>query len=134
MVAKKYVPNKGDIVWLKFDPQLGHEQKGIRPALVLSPLSYNEKTGLALFCPITSQKKGYPFEVKISGKKIVGVALSDQVKSFDWKSRKAKFVEKAKDSEMTDVIEKIKNLPKSLTLRILALMLGFSMRGFLYYL
>jgi len=89
MVVKSYIPNKGDIVWLEFDPRLGHEQKGKRPALVLSPLAYNEKVGLALFCPITSHEKGYPFEVKISGKAINGVVLSDQVKSFDWRSRKA---------------------------------------------
>ncbi len=110
MVAKSYVPNKGDIVWLEFDPQLGHEQKGKRPALVLSPLAYNEKVGLALFCPITSQEKGYPFEVKISGKTICGVVLSDQIKSLDWKSRKAKFAAKAKNSELIEVIEKIKTL------------------------
>jgi mRNA interferase MazF len=110
MVAKKYAPDKGDIVWLSFDPQLGHEQKGKRPALVLSPLAYNKKTGMALFCPITSHSKGYPFEVKIIGEKICGVALSDQVKSFDWKSRKAKFAAKAKDSEVSEVIEKIKTL------------------------
>jgi len=110
MVAKNYVPNKGDIVWLEFDPQLGHEQKGKRPALVLSPFAYNEKVGLALFCPITSHEKGYPFEVKISGKTISGVVLSDQIKSLDWKSRKAKFVAKEKDSELMEVIEKIKTL------------------------
>jgi mRNA interferase MazF len=110
VVIKGYVPNKGDIVWLDFDPQLGHEQKGKRPALVLSPLAYNQKVGLALFCPITSQEKGYPFEVKISGKTIHGVVLADQIKSFDWKSRKAKFVAKAKDQEITEVIAKIKTL------------------------
>lgn len=110
MVAKNYIPNRGDIVWLEFDPQLGHEQKGKRPALVLSPLAYNEKVGLALFCPITSHEKGYPFEVKINGKMISGVVLSDQVKSFDWKSRNAKFVSKIKDSELVEVIEKIKTL------------------------
>jgi len=109
-MVKGYVPNKGDIVWLEFDPQLGHEQKGKRPALVLSPLAYNEKVGLALFCPITSQEKGYPFEVKVSGKAINGVVLSDQVKSFDWKIRKAKFVAKAKDAEIAEVIGKIKTL------------------------
>jgi mRNA interferase MazF len=110
MVTKGYVPDKGDIVWLEFDPQLGHEQKGKRPALVLSPLVYNEKVGLALFCPITSHSKNYPFEVKISGKNICGVVLSDQIKSFDWKSRKAKFAAKAKDIKVSEVIEKIKTL------------------------
>ncbi|MDR2580960.1 MAG: endoribonuclease MazF [Fibromonadaceae bacterium] len=110
MVTKGYVPDKGDIVWLEFDPQLGHEQKGKRPVLVLSPLAYNKKVGLALFCPITSHSKGYPFEVKISSKNISGVVLSDQVKSFDWKSRKAKFAAKAKDSEISEVVEKIRTL------------------------
>jgi len=110
MVTKKYIPNKGDIVWLDFDPQLGHEQKGRRPALVLSSVIYNEKSSLALFCPITSHEKGYPFEVKISEKKIKGVVLSDQVKSFDWVRRKVKFISKAKESEIAEVIEKVKTL------------------------
>ncbi|MDR2581358.1 MAG: endoribonuclease MazF [Fibromonadaceae bacterium] len=110
MVSKNYVPDKGDIVWLEFDPQLGHEQKGKRPALVLSPLAYNEKIRLAIFCPITSKIKGYPFEVKISGKKVKGVVLADQIKNFDWKLRKAKFIEKAKDSEIAEVVSKIKTL------------------------
>jgi mRNA interferase MazF len=110
MVARKYVPGRGDIVWLDFDPQLGHEQKGRRPALVLSPASYNGKIGLALFCPITSHEKGYPFEVGIRGEKINGVALSDQIKSFDWRGRKVKFIAKAKDSEMAEIIENVKAL------------------------
>jgi mRNA interferase MazF len=85
-----YVPKRGDAVWLDFNPQAGHEQVGRRPALVISPLSYNKKVGLALLCPITSQIKGYPFEVIIpSGYKIAGAILSDQVKSLDWKSRNA---------------------------------------------
>ena len=82
-----YFPRRGDIVWLSFDPQSGHEQAGHRPALVLSPELYNRKTGLAVFCPVSSQEKGYPFEVKIPpGHKISGVILSDQVKSLDWKA------------------------------------------------
>lgn len=91
MVAATYVPDRGDVVWLDFDPQAGHEQRGKRPALVLSPRRYNEKVGLALLCPITSQVKGYPFEVKISEKKISGVVLSDQIKSLDWRARKVKY-------------------------------------------
>lgn len=90
-----YVPNRGDIVWLNFTPQAGHEQMGTRPALVLSPGKYNKITGLAICCPITSNVKGYPFEVAISGKKINGVVLSDHLKNLDWKVRKAKFIEKA---------------------------------------
>ncbi len=90
-----YIPNRGDVVWLNFTPQAGHEQMGTRPALVLSPEKYNRKTGFAVCCPITSNVKGYPFEVNISGKKISGVVLSDHLKNLDWKVRKAKFIEKA---------------------------------------
>jgi mRNA interferase MazF len=90
-----YVPNRGDIVWLNFTPQAGHERMGTRPALVLSPEKYNKKTGLAVCCPITSNIKGYPFEVIVSGKKINGAILSDHLKNLDWKVRKAKFIEKA---------------------------------------
>ena len=85
-----YVPQQGDIVWLTLNPQKGHGQSGRRPAVVLSPSSYNLKVGLAIFCPITSREKGYPFEVKLPKKfKIQGVILVDQVKSFDWRSRYA---------------------------------------------
>ncbi len=90
-----YIPNRGDVVWLNFTPQAEHEQMGSRPALVLSPEKYNKKTGLAVCCPITSNVKGYPFEVAISGKKINGAVLSDHLKNLDWKVRKAKFIEKA---------------------------------------
>lgn len=90
-----YVPSAGDLIWLEFNPQAGHEQAGDRPALVLSPKEYNRKTGLALCCPVTTQKKGYPFEVEITGKAVRGSVLADQVKCLDWKSRKARFAEKA---------------------------------------
>jgi mRNA interferase MazF len=91
-MAAPYCPRRGDVVWLSFDPQAGHEQAGHRPALVVSPESYNRKVGLALFCPITSQSKGYPFEVAVpSGLEVSGVILSDQVKSLDWKARKTRF-------------------------------------------
>lgn len=87
-----YCPRRSDIVWLAFDPQVGHERAGHRPALVLSPENYNRKTGLAVFCPVSSQKKGYPFEVQIpEGQKVSGVILADQVRSLDWKARHAKF-------------------------------------------
>ena len=86
---KAFVPDQGDIVWLEFDPQSGHEQKGRRPALVLSPKSYNGKVGLMLCCPITSKTKGYPFEVEVETKEVSGVVLSDQVKSLDWQARRA---------------------------------------------
>lgn len=87
---RPYVPDRGDAVWLTFDPQAGHEQSGKRPALVLSPRDYNAKVGLALVCPITRQVKGYPFEVPLpSGAPLGGAVLSDQVKSLDWRARKA---------------------------------------------
>ena len=87
---ENYVPDIGDVVFLNFDPQRGREQAGRRPALVLSPREYNEKTSLALCCPITSRAKGYPFEVAIENNPdVTGVVLSDHIKSFDWRSRNA---------------------------------------------
>ena len=84
-----YIPDAGDLVCLEFDPQSGHEQKSRRPALVLSPASYNGRVGLMLCCPITSQSKGYPFEIKLDTDQIAGVALADQIKSLDWRARGA---------------------------------------------
>ena len=85
-----YIPERGDAVWITLDPQAGHEQGGRRPALVLSPSAYNGRVGLALFCPITSQVKGYPFEVPLpAGMPVAGVVGADQVKSLDWRARKA---------------------------------------------
>lgn len=108
MVASIYIPHKGDIVWLDFDPQTGHEQKGHRPALCLSHYEYNKKTHLALFCPITSHIKGYPFEILLTNHSISGCILSDQIKSLDWKSRNCRFIEKAHNDELDLVIEHIK--------------------------
>ncbi len=107
MVSKSYIPERGDIVWLDFNPQLGHEQRGRRPALTLSFKAYNEKIGLALFCPITSKVKGYPFEVELELKNIKGSVLSDQIKSLDWRERNIEFIEKIGDKKMEEVIEKI---------------------------
>ena len=107
MVNKSYIPERGDIVWLDFNPQLGHEQRGRRPALTLSFKAYNEKIGLALFCPITSKVKGYPFEVELELKKIKGSVLRDQIKSLDWRERNIEFIEKIGDKKMEEVIEKI---------------------------
>jgi mRNA interferase MazF len=90
LVKSKYCPDAGDLIWLSFHPQAGHEQAGRRPALVISPLAYNAKSGLALVCPITSRPKNYPFEVAIDqASEIAGVILADQVKSIDWKARQA---------------------------------------------
>ena len=107
MVMKNYIPERGDIVWLDFMPQAGHEQHGKRPAIVLSPQAYNRKTGLALFCPITTKQKGYPFEVKIETRKINGVVLSDQIKSLDWQQRSVEFIVKATEEEINEVIKKL---------------------------
>ncbi|MTW20083.1 endoribonuclease MazF [Allochromatium palmeri] len=97
-----YVPDSGDIVWLQFNPQAGHEQAGHRPALVLSPATYNGKTGLMLCCPMTSQIKGYPFEVLIAGQAPSAV-LADQVKSLDWVARKAVHKGQASAAELDEV-------------------------------
>ena len=87
-----YVPERGHLVWLTFDPQAGHRQAGTRLALVVSPAKYNRKVGLALFCPVTSQVKSYPFEVLVpAGLKVQGAILSDQIKSLDWRVRRARF-------------------------------------------
>ena len=107
MVKKKYSPQRGDIVWLNFNPQSGHEQKGKRPAAVISPKEYNEKTGLGLFCPITSKIKDYPFEVKIANEKINGAVLSDQIKSLDWKAREIEFIAKMTSEKTNEIINKI---------------------------
>lgn len=106
-----HCPRQGDIVWLSFQPQAGHEQAGYRPALTLSPEAYNRKTGLALFCPVISQVKGYPFEVPLpDGIKVSGVVLSDQVKSLDWQARKAKFACKAPTAVVSTVAGQIEAL------------------------
>jgi len=110
MVKKGYVPERGDIIWLTFTPQAGHEQMGRRPAIVLSYKLYNEKTDLAIVCPITSKIKGYPFEVIIESSKINGAVLADQLKNLDWKERQAAFIEKANDEDIEEVIKKIKAL------------------------
>jgi len=105
-----YVPDRGDIVWLQFNPQSGHEQAGKRPALVLSPKAYNQKVGLAVFCPITNKEKSYPFEVKVGSSKISGVILADQVKSLDWRKREAEFIVKAPSIVINEAIELLKTL------------------------
>ena len=111
MVASKYVPDAGDLVWLTFDPQAGHEQRGRRPALILSPRAYNTKTRLAIACPITSHVKGYPFEVVLpAGGKIEGAVLADHVKNLDWQVRRAVFATKAPAEIVTDVRERLRVL------------------------
>jgi len=102
----RYVPDAGDIVWLHFDPQAGHEQAGHRPALVISPAAYNGKTDLMLCCPMTTQIKGYPFEVPIAGDR-PGAVLADQVKSLDWVARKALRKGRVTAAELAQVQGKI---------------------------
>ncbi len=115
MVAPKkrasYVPSRGDIVWLQFNPQAGSEQAGHRPALVISPRSYNTKVGLALFCPLTTQVKGYPFEVVLpEGGKAQGAVLVDQVKSLDWRVRQAEKIDEVSDELFGEVLAKLGTL------------------------
>jgi mRNA interferase MazF len=105
-VARRYVPEAGDIVWLRFTPQAGHEQAGPQPALVISPAAYNGKTSLMICCPITTHVKGYPFEVPMAGSR-PSVALADQVKSLDWVVRKAKYKGKATPVELAGARAKI---------------------------
>lgn len=107
VAAASYVPNRGDAVWISFNPQAGHEQAGHRPAVVLSPKAYNGKVGLALLCPITSQIKGYPFEVKIpDGLDVHGVILSDQVKSLDWGARNTELICEVPEEVVREVLAK----------------------------
>ncbi|MDE1148735.1 MAG: endoribonuclease MazF [Azospirillaceae bacterium] len=100
-----YVPDAGDVVWLQFNPQAGHEQAGHRPAVVLSPASYNRRTGLMLCCPMTTQIKGYPFEVVLGPDRTQAV-LADQVKSLDWQVRQAQFKGKIGAAELSEIRRK----------------------------
>lgn len=105
---KRWVPDRGHAVWIDMDPQAGHEQRGRRPAVILSPAEYNGKVGLALLCPITSQVKGYPFEVVLpSGSKIQGAILSDQLKSLDWRVRKAEMICSLPAPVVNEVLSKL---------------------------
>ena len=110
-MVRSYVPNRGDVVWISLDPQAGHEQAGRRPAVVVSPPAYNRKVGLALLCPITSQIKGYPFEVIIpQGLKLSGAVLSDQVKSLDWRARRAELICTLPRDTIVEVVQKLSTL------------------------
>lgn len=103
-----YVPSRGDLIWLQFNPQAGHEQAGHRPALVISPSSYNRRVGLAVCCPVTSHVKGYAFEVLLPGGLAVeGAILSDQIKSLDWRVRKARRIGAVPTDVLQETISKI---------------------------
>ena len=107
-MPREYAPERGDVVWLSFSPQAGHEQAGVRPALVISPVAYNRRVGLALFCPLTTQVKGYPFEVALpDGLKAKGAVLADQVKSLDWRVRKAKLLCKVPPAVVEDTLARV---------------------------
>ena len=109
--SQTYVPKCGDVVWITLNPQAGHEQAGRRPAVVLSPKSYNSKTGLAILCPVTSQVKGYPFEVLLpEGLPVAGAILSDQVKSLDWRARNAELICTLPDEITSEVLQKLNTL------------------------
>lgn len=110
-MKRRYVPDRGDVVWLVFSPAVGHEQAGRRPAVVVSPAAYNRKVGLALFCPVTGQEKGYPFEVRLpSGLSVGGVVLSDHVKNLDWRARRATFAGRLPDEVVGGVLGKLGTL------------------------
>jgi mRNA interferase MazF len=105
---KIYIPDSGDLIWVDFDPRVGHEQSGHRPAIVVSLMFYNRR-GKAIVCPITNQKRDYPFEIILPENiNTTGVILADQVKSIDWKERKARFIEKVKEEVVNEVVLKIK--------------------------
>jgi len=106
-----YIPDRGHIIWINLNPQAGHEQAGRRPAVVLSPSLYNNKTGLAILCPITTQVKGYPFEVIIPpGKLVSGVILADQVKCLDWHTRNAELICILPEIVIIEVLKKLGTL------------------------
>lgn len=108
MTRRSYVPERGDLLRISFDPQAGHEQRGWRPALVISPKAYNEASSLALLCPITSKAKGYPFEVALpDGLSIPGVVLADQVRSLDWRARGAQHAGTAPRDVVDDVLARL---------------------------
>lgn len=108
MVTREYVPDTGDLIWLDFTPQTGREQAGRRPAVVLSPRGYNEKTSLAVVCPVTSHAKGYPFEVPVpTGQPIKGVILSDHLKNLDWRQRQAQKAGRIPGSLLAQVRDRI---------------------------
>lgn len=108
MKPADYIPQRGDAVWINFSPQRGHEQAGHRPAVVLSPRAYNGKTRLAIFCPITNQVKGYPFEVVIpAGLDVAGAILADQVKSLDWRARKATLISALPPETVDAILQRV---------------------------
>ena len=110
-MSRRFVPDRGDAVWIDMDPSAGHEQRSRRPALVVSPASYNAKVGLAVMCPITSHAKGYPFEIAIPpGQKVSGAVLSDHLKSLDWRERRAEKIARLPDEVLSGVLARLEAL------------------------
>ncbi len=110
-MARPFVPDRGDLIWLEFTPQAGHEQAGRRPALVVSPKSYNAASGLALLCPVTSRVRGHPFEVALpEGGAVTGVVLSDQIRNLDWRARKARLIARAPGNVLEEARAKVQTL------------------------
>ena len=111
MVGTSYLPDRGDIVWLEFSPQAGHEQAGRRPALVVSRRIYNDRSSVALFCPVTSRVRGHSFEVALPGNgPVTGVVLADQIRSLDWRARRARFAGRAPRPVVAEVLAKVRAL------------------------
>jgi mRNA interferase MazF len=109
--AGHYVPERGDLIWLEFNPQAGHEQAGRRPAVVLSPAAYNSRSSLAIVCPVPRQRKGYPFETQLpEGLPISGVALADHARSLDWKARKAEHICRMPNELVQEIAAKLLTL------------------------
>jgi mRNA interferase MazF len=104
---RAYIPERGDILWIDFSPHQGHEQASRRPAVALSPLKYNKSSGLVVVCPITSKRKGYPFEVDVTAEKTQGVALADHVHSLDWRERSSVFIEQLNHGTLRQIQKRI---------------------------
>jgi len=103
-MVENYIPKKGDLVILTFDPQAGHEQKGRRPALIISNEAFNKALGLAIACPITNTNRDFPFHVKVKSEKLTGFIMTEQIKSIDYNARKVKFVEKINENTLNQVL------------------------------
>ncbi len=106
--SKSYIPRKGDLIWINFNPTSGVEQKGLRPALVVSEMAFNDKVGMAFCCPVTNTVRGGPFEVLVPKKSgVSGVILTDQIRSIDWRAREARFISSASINVMNDVVDRL---------------------------
>jgi mRNA interferase MazF len=110
MTRRRYTPNRGDVIWIQWNPRTGHEQSGRRPALVLTPKSYNRKTGLCILCLLTRQSKGYAFEVPVHTAGVAGVVLADHVRCVDWQAQNAQFIERAGQDVLDEIVARLEAL------------------------